>query len=330
MSPELTDWFIGVSQSAGWDLVKTTGTVVLYRILATTMAGSVPTPSIPLETPESKFEDLLPTEQIATRLKVVIGEFGKLDLRDEDQTLSITKLAELLGHKDLGILQGVLSNGIPLAFEDAHRICDLLGINENWLLEGTSTPFLRYPLYSNPLECAAAHLTSDNAISIEGKYSTYYFVLRDGKDGQADVYARLKDNPFKFDLLLQGVPIRENVGTTGQGQIVDFCAYCTWVLPQGPLSKLGRRISAADHLDLVNGIKHPSWLVPSWRNVSLWHEDIGDIEFNGNGHGEGYQFAHQFFVRRMHEKGIPHTDEVVSWFHSRISRDSAVARRQLL
>ncbi len=260
--------------------------------------------------------DLPRNKEIQARLNYLIAQLN--EVRSPFQGMSLSKLAERLGHKDISTLEAVRVKADPLALTDARKICELSGARERWLLDGEGHPFSQHWLFSRPFDCARALLGVNAPDSIKKKYDVLCFVLCEEPSGSAALYAQPKEAPHRLDLLLKDVPIRDAVGNTGQQDIVDFCAFCGQVTYLGSMSVFGWTVSSKDFADLEDGVKHPGVLLSRLGRASQWWVHIGDVESRDVARGPGYKFAHDFFLGEMRGKNLTRNENVEEWFENRL------------
>lgn len=245
-----------------------------------------------------------PSGEIALRLKHIFDEMAGLSFGSISDSVSITAIAEMLGHTSVATLEDVVSGKTPLAFEDAKQLSELLGVNKRWLLEGNGEPFTQSRRYRDGAECLRALIDRNSEPSLSARYSKWYFVLTNGSEGNAAVFGQRAENPFRIELLLAAVPIRGDVGGTGRGQIVEFCELCAWINGKSSLQTLGRIVSSEVYSALVNGTQHPQLLLRQRCDSPYWPNDIGDLEHTAQHYPEGYFSARKIFLAEMRERNI--------------------------
>lgn len=223
----------------------------------------------------------------AARARAAVSDFEALGRVGVLQpTPTISRIARSLDHPDASVLEAELRGDRPLLFSDGDRLCDLLSLDSEWLESGRDDAprFRTRALYHD------CNLMLHDFLQRGIPYQELYFVLSDGDRSEAAIIGHTPhENPaigWRYDLLVDDVPIHNHVGATGRGQRRDFAdlmvsLYEVDVFPE-PVACIGRVVACAQYMAMVSGYVHPATATntyardgaqPVARNAD-WHEDF--------------------------------------------------------
>ena len=221
---------------------------------------------------------------------------------------SVADIARVFGHPNTASLDAALRGYIPLSFSDADRFCDMFGCNRRWLETGELRPYSQRPKYHDATEMFRDFYRT--AVP----YKRLYFVLCKDDRGTAAVYGQ--DTDYRYELLLDEIPIHDDVGSGGRRDLTEFCLFLASIaalahfsgsqplLFRGSIGKAspglsGRVLGAVDFEHLVSGRSHPASMLQE-RNVasSPWFDDLCDLEYTST-YSENYDRAKTLWRAHM-------------------------------
>jgi len=254
------------------------------------------------------------TGQIAARLSTVFADLAQISFGYPAQKTTIPAVAELLGHSDPAKLESVLAGDSPLAFPDAEQLCRLFGINKSWLLNGDATPYGQSAMFRDGMQCAQALASKSLKPSDGTKYRAWYFLLtEEEEEGQAAILGQLEENPYRFDLIISGVPFFEGVGAGGTNAILNFGLLCALTdstmsanggrLLQSGFECWGRLADKNFYRELVRGTKHPGSILSLRYGYVPWSEDFWDFNQTRK-YTKGYAEAKEIFQMELTREKI--------------------------
>lgn len=199
--------------------------------------------------------------------------------------ISMAQIARELGYPDASKLDAVYRGDVPLSFEDGDKICKIFGIYITWLEEGKGTPFLQTQLFGDSLKALR------NFYEKGVYYTSLCFALSDEVRGEALVYGEI--SPFRYELLLSNLPIHDDVGGCGTGDLLNFCYFLAmFCYLKDAKTNIMRRafgyltprmvgviLDSEKYRALANGSLHPGEIFdkPVIQH-SNWFEDLADID----------------------------------------------------
>ena len=275
------------------------------------------------------------TASIAARLRQVFESVPK-------SSYSVSRVAMELGMPDATLLEANLSGEQPLAFTTARKLCDLLGVDPEWLLEGKRTPFHQMPRFRNADDCLAMLARKELRSQGGAPYSSWYFLLSDEPNGRAAVYGYASETPWRLDLLLSDVPVTDNVGAGGSQQLFVFGLLCTTLEPKSRHSRLletgfdtwGRVLNRQRFYDVVGGQEHPGLVTREEAGHVPWAEDLADMEYKSRPYSESFLLGRDTFRLIANERGITTNTELTEYTKKTIAqmftRNGAQAPAQTL
>jgi hypothetical protein len=265
------------------------------------------------------------TGQIAARLHHVFDEVAQISFGYAEPKPTIATVAELLGHSDPAKLESLLAGDSPLAFYDAELLCRLLGINKSWLFNGDAAPYGQSAMFLDGMKCAQALANKSLRPSDGTKYKAWYFLLTDQEEGQVAVLGQSEENPYRFDLIISGVPFFEGVGAGGSKAILNFGLLCALVdstmsvnggsLLLSGFKCWGRLVDKTFYRGLVDGTKHPGHILSLRYGSAPWFEDFWDFKQTKQ-YSNGYAAAKDIFQLELAQEKITNNTEL----HAHLSR----------
>lgn len=222
---------------------------------------------------------------------------------------SIAVIARALGHPDTSALEGQLRGDVPFSFSDVDRLCGLFGLDRNWLESGSGPP--RFSTRARHHDCEGLlHDFLQHGIP----YQQLFFVLANAEDGDAAIIGHNpSDDPatgWRYDLLVDQIPIHDSVGGTGKAQRREFAElmvalYDDSVFDEMP-ELIGREVPGAHYMALLNGYVHPATATntsglgaaSAVAHRSHWHEDFwnfGRLE----AHTKSYAVGRAAFLNEL-------------------------------
>jgi hypothetical protein len=257
------------------------------------------------------------TAAIAERLRIVFDQGRR-------NAFQIPTVARELGHASAAELEANLSGEEPLSFSTADKLCTLLGVYPQWLLNGELHPYYQDPLFHHSRECLNA-LASGGLKARSGvPYSHWCFVLSDETMGRAAIYGYANSAPHRWDLILGDVPIGGHVGGGGTLEIFQFALLCaaTDVTLSSPpvigrnIFKFGRVLGKESFRDFTEGRIHPELLMSAGSGHASWAEDIWDLEYQGPEYAKNFTEAKEIFRLTAAEQGITDNKELETYIRS--------------
>ncbi len=267
--------------------------------------------------------DMNVTATIAARLRQVFQSLSKC-------SSSVSRVAMELGMPDATLLEANLSGEQPLAFTTARRLCDLLGVHPEWLLEGKWSPFYQMPRFRNADDCLKM-LARKELRSIGGAaFTSWYFLLSDEPDGRAAVYGYASDTPWRLELLLREIPITDNVGAGGSQQLFDFGLLCASLEPRFEYPRLiktgfdswGRVLNRNRFYEVVGGQEHPGLSMREEQGHVPWAEDLADMQYKSRAYSESFLRGRDTFRLIANEKGIQTNSELAEHIKKTVNRNA--------
>jgi hypothetical protein len=254
------------------------------------------------------------TAAIAERLRIVFDQRRK-------NPFQVPTIARGLGHESATELEANLSGEEPLSFATADKLCSLLGVYPQWLLNGELHPYYQDPLFHDSRECLNALASGEMKPRSGAPYSHWYFVLSDEAMGRAAVYGYSNSAPHRWDLILAEVPIGGHVGAGGTREIFQFallCAATDVTLSRPPivdrnLFKFGRILDKENFREFTEGRIHPELLKSAGTGHAAWAEDIWDLEYEGPEYTKNFAEAKDIFRLTAAEKGIANNKELEAY-----------------
>ena len=261
------------------------------------------------------------TATIAARLRQVFESLPK-------SLCSVSRVAMELGMPDATLLEANLSGEQPLAFTTARRLCDLLGVDPEWLLEGKGTPFHQTPRFRSADDCLGTLAERELRSKVGTPYTSWYFLLSDEPNGRAAIYGYASEMPWRLDLLLRDVPITDNVGAGGSRQIFDFGLLCATIegkhehqgLFEPGFASWGRVLSRQRFNEVLGGEEHPSLTTREGLEHVPWAEDLADMEYKSRPYSETFLMGRDAFRLIANEKGITTNTELAKYTNKEIAR----------
>ena len=275
------------------------------------------------------------TASIAARLRQVFQSLPK-------SLCSVSRVAMELGMTDATLLEANLSGEQPLAFATARRLCDLLGMDPEWLLEGKDTPFRQAPRFRSAYECLETLADGELRSKAGTPYTSWYFLLSDEPNGRAALYGYAPETPWRSDLLLHNVPITDDVGGGGSRQLFDFGVLCATIeakhqhqgLFEPGFASWGRVLSRQRFDEVLRGQEHPSLATREEQGHVPWAEDLADMEYPSRPYSESFLMGRDTFRLIANEQGITTNTEMTEYTKKTIAhmltRNGAQAPAQTL
>jgi hypothetical protein len=269
---------------------------------------------------------------IAGRLRWVFSDLSQIRFYTSDERVTVPRIAEMLGYSSPLELESFIQGENPLTFEAADRLCSMLGINREWLLDGEYQPYFQAPVYHNIEDCFRDVMSNELKSRNGHPYTKVIFVLSDDKRGEAAVYGMTKEAPFRCDLLLRDIPIGDYVGGGGASDIMEFA----WMLAAIELrntTKWGTRAYSTNrefyasgrikdrvYFDLIkNGGRHAAVLNELGEVNIPWISDLWELDFKGgNDYTPGFAGARKLYLKQNQFRD---NDELIAYlkerFHAR-------------
>jgi hypothetical protein len=257
------------------------------------------------------------TAAIAERLRIVFDQGRK-------NPFQVPTIARGLGHESAAELEANLSGEEPLSFTTADKLCSLLGVYPQWLLNGESHPYYQDPLFHDSRECLNALASGEMKPNPGAPYSHWYFVLSNEEMGRAAVYGYSNSAPHRWDLVLRSVPIGGHVGAGGTIEIFQFALLCAATdlnLARRPildrnLTRVGRVLDKETFSKFTQGEIHPELLAWAGTGHAPWAEDIWDLEYKGMEYTKNFAEAKEIFRLTAAERGITNNRELEAYIRS--------------
>ena len=251
------------------------------------------------------------TAAIAGRLRSVFGYLAQLSIGFELKTATVPVVAELLGFSTPMELESFIQGDTPLSFEVADRLCDILGIYREWLLNGRLNPYHQKPRFTNIEECFKALALGDIQTDSGHTYEKWIFLMSSDKRGSAAVYGYTSESSFRCDLILRDIPMGAHVGGGGASDIMQFAWLCAAIdssLTGGPVipvkfNTVGRIEDRLSFDSYTNGESHPAGLTCIGNPHFPWYQDIWDLSYQGDGYTPGFVGARKVFQDGCEWKG---------------------------
>jgi hypothetical protein len=241
---------------------------------------------------------------IAARMRAVVelaeslGRFGVLR-----PAPSVPVIARAIGHPDPSVLESELRGERPLSFSDGDRLCMLFGIERSWLESGEDL----IPRFTTRAKYNHCQVMLYDLIQKGLPYDELYFILTEGEQSVAAIVGHTEsEDPavgWRYDLLVDEIPIHDRVGGTGRAQRREFADLVVAlylddeVIPM-ETSLLGRELPHQQYAAMVSGLIHPATATSTYAPGSAqaiarrsdWFEDFrsfGKDEKYTRGYAEG-------------------------------------------
>ena len=213
-------------------------------------------------------------------------ELGRTYALDPPPT--IAAVARALGHADVSGFDAAYRGDIPLAFGDGDRFCELFGVNRDWLESGRGQPFAQRAQHGSPIDLFREIYRNGM------QYERLFFVLSSDQRGTASVFGQASN--YRFDMLLDNVPIHDEIGSTGERYLIDFALFLAAAETPSAgvfdetqsVSTSGRLLNPEEYRALVAGSVHPAKYLTYHKGSSHWFEDLWDLEFTGSDYPPNY------------------------------------------
>ena len=203
-----------------------------------------------------------------------------------------------------------------MSFTDGDRLCNLFGMVSKWLESGEGHEFQSASKFFDCESLFFAFL--ENGIG----YDHLYFVLTDADGGDAAIIGAQEEKPndipvssWRYDVLVNEIPIHTHVGGTGRSQRREFAdlmvaLHDPEIFPQ-PVWPSGCIVTEAQYFAAMNGEVHPATILHrnfrSESKASHWHQDFWSFE-RGNTYTKSYGEGRKALLAELAAKGIT-TDE---------------------
>ncbi len=228
---------------------------------------------------------------------------------------NLSNIARALGHDDTAALEGALRGDCPLSFSDGDRLCELLSLDPKWLEDGNPLA-LRFQSRAQFNDCS---LLLREFVINGVPYEQLFFVLSDEPDGSAMIIGHNSaDDPrtsWRYDLLVDQIPIHDAVGGTGRAQRREFAdlivaLYDREIFHSG-IWCVGRIVPSADYAAVASGFAHlaestspySTLTVDSPGRRSHWHEDFWSFRRNDK-YTDSYAAARVALQGELADDGI--------------------------
>lgn len=284
------------------------------------------------------------TLQIAERLRALVDYLGRCEYRLKPE-VTVARIAKILGYEDVNTFEAVLSGDRPLPFSEAELICETFGVNRQWLLDlnEESAPFEQQRVYYGTedffRDLALDELTWGN----QKVYYKLLFILPLGDYTSTLVYGQREQSAYRFDLLLNNVPIyAEDSSRMG---LFNFCLAAAEICRPHYYGERGRNYSYSisdqmsyipkkeeQYRQILEGHIHPSWMLRELPN-RRWVEDIWDLEYTprqpSGRYTKAFDNSYQDFVLEAKENGILNNEQLLKYIENRIADMRHRHRRQM-
>ena len=283
------------------------------------------------------------TLQIAERLRALVDYLGRCEYRLKPE-VTVARVSECLGCESVATLEAVLSGSRPLPFSEAQLICEIFGVNRKWLLDGElkSRPFEQQCAYSGTEDFFQALALNQLTWGNQKLYYKLLFILPPGDYTPTLVYGQRDQSAYRFDLLLNNVPIyAEDSSHMG---LFDFCLAAAEICR--PHYSIGRgRDHSYSILDQVSyvlkrdeqyqqisgGHVHLSWVLREPLSRP-WVEDIWDLKFTKtlvDSYTKAFVASYQEFVDRAEKNGITNNEQLYKYIENTMTDMRHRHRRQM-
>lgn len=227
---------------------------------------------------------------IAARVRIAVDHFetlGHFGVLKPQPTIAV--ISRALGHDDVGFLESELRGDRPLSFTDGDALCRLLGLDLRWLEGGGQSP----PRFSTAAKHPDCNELLRDFVLCGISNDQLYFVLSDERGDAAIIGHTDSDDPsdgWRYDLLVDEIPIHNSVGGTGRAQREEFAnlMVALWddELFDEPVACFGRIVPQSQYDAMVAGYVHPATTINVHTNGaqqpiaqrSHWHEDFWSFE----------------------------------------------------
>lgn len=220
---------------------------------------------------------------VAGRLNEILRYFDECPAFGLRPRPTAARVSEALGFESIAALEEMLDGGRPVSFADADRICDLFGIERDWLLNGSGNRFVASQTYSDPGDLLRALVLDQLQWGAGNRYEELVFVLPPGHGSYTCVFGQRDKTGYGVDPLLNRIALYGGTGDTGQRQLFDFCLLSAalgqpWHYSIEVMPRYSYVSPAPDlHAGLVWGDSHLN-CCRSRLSASHWLEAIWDFE----------------------------------------------------
>jgi plasmid stability protein len=228
---------------------------------------------------------------------------------------TVPGIARAIGHPDASLLEAELRGDRPLSFSDGDQLCELFGLEREWLESGgqDAPRFSTSPRYP---DCS----TLQHALLADGvSYEQLFFVLAEEADTGAIIGHTSGDNDpklgWRYDLLVNDIPIHDRVGGTGRAQRREFAdlmvtLYDDSAFPD-PVGCVGRIVPRAYFMAMANGYVHPATVTSTYApgtaspvaRRSDWHEDFWSFD-RREPYTRGYAEGRAALLEELRASGV--------------------------
>jgi hypothetical protein len=214
------------------------------------------------------------TTAISHRLAHVIRSVDRVGNWTRHPTLAA--IAESIGHISTQPLESVITGEAPLSFEDANKICALLGIYRGWLLDGTPHPFYQNPKYAFPEALLYALGRGDVRNHLGNPYDRFNIVLS-ADNSRVAIYALAHTLQWRQDKLLDNSLFDWNTSLI----CAALCEACpASLLIHKPDICISVIVPEPEFHLLANGEWHPDKGLSGYEYSDQWHAWYGDLTGN--------------------------------------------------
>ena len=227
-----------------------------------------------------------------------------LKLMNEQRKFELFTVADLAKEMELesvGVLEKIFVGQNEPNFEFIERFCNCFGINRNWLEKAESKPFAK-PGNEEGKNYATDFIGEIGKI----KPGNIYFIRTKSESGE--VFLVLQFSLYRYKIVGGLWPIRGNVGTRGNAQILNLYDFLLF-LKSKHVFILSRILDDDSFMRLYEGSVFPGNIISNSRE-SDWADDFMDVD---------HEYAHLDYLA-LYGDGFMRAQEIV---RQRLARDKS-------
>lgn len=270
---------------------------------------------------------IAPTAQAGSRIAVAIGKrleqaIGLMNAgRQGDKCFTPQSLARRAGHRDWRRIEQILDGSADADEAELISLCEALGLNPDWLLEGKLSPFW------------VDH--SPSFLDVETLFETIFamdpkrivFVRqREGGEGHHDVFVAVERDETRWFMVRDQRPGCGNVGSGGAYDLLELCRLMRRLDNLGPDTRIlchGKHFDNPTFDQLIDGDVYPGAVIDDLWHDRWWealaHLRVDWVEGKG-AHWDGLRDAIQVVKERLARarksaKTSEHWEDKLRWGH---------------